>query len=579
MRSKCEKLTSSGAALSYNCHNLIKEYRGFFYPLTVCMNSNLPPVSDSKLAANLQVKSTNVHVPTPKFFMPVFLTIIVATLIYIGFQVSADLAHVPPLSLYSVILLSTALLIALGFEFVNGFHDTANAVATVIYTNALPAPVAVMWAGFCNFLGVMVASGAVAYGIIALLPVELIMNMGSGAGFAMVFALLIAAILWNLGTWFLGIPASSSHTLIGSILGVGIMNHLLSASTGVTTSGVDMDQVIKVGKALLFSPLIGFAFAAIVFLLVKTIFKRQLELFQPPEGNKPPPAIIRAILIFTCTGVSFAHGSNDGQKGMGLIMLILVGLVPLAYSLNKNLDTQQVQSFHQLSSQTAVFLNQNQPELTDEKARVILTKYIQTKQQTPEVVPALASMTDHLGERVSSYSNLKDIPEAAISEIRNDMYLSTTTFKRLDKADALPKMDDSQKKLVKEYRSSLDSFLQYIPTWVKVAVALALGLGTMVGWKRIVVTVGERIGKHHMTYGQGMSAELVAMSTIAAADGLGMPVSTTHVLNSAVAGTMVANKSGLNFNTVKTILSAWVFTLPATICLSGGLYWLFLQFV
>ncbi|MFV7500247.1 inorganic phosphate transporter [Acinetobacter pittii] len=543
------------------------------------MNSNLPPVSDSKLAANLQVKSTNVHVPTPKFFMPVFLTIIVATLIYIGFQVSADLAHVPPLSLYSVILLSTALLIALGFEFVNGFHDTANAVATVIYTNALPAPVAVMWAGFCNFLGVMVASGAVAYGIIALLPVELIMNMGSGAGFAMVFALLLAAILWNLGTWFLGIPASSSHTLIGSILGVGIMNHLLSASTGVTTSGVDMDQVIKVGKALLFSPLIGFAFAAIVFLLVKTIFKRQVELFQPPEGNKPPPAIIRAILIFTCTGVSFAHGSNDGQKGMGLIMLILVGLVPLAYSLNKNLDTHQVQSFHQLSSQTAVLLKQNQPELTDEKARVILTKYIQTKQQTPEVVPALASMTDHLGERVSSYNNLKDIPEAAISEIRNDMYLSTTTFKRLDKADALPKMDDSQKKLVKEYRSSLDSFLQYIPTWVKVAVALALGLGTMVGWKRIVVTVGERIGKHHMTYGQGMSAELVAMSTIAAADGLGMPVSTTHVLNSAVAGTMVANKSGLNFNTVKTILSAWVFTLPATICLSGGLYWLFLQFV
>lgn len=543
------------------------------------MNSNLPPVSDSKLAANLQVKSTNVHVPTPKFFMPVFLTIIVATLIYIGFQVSADLAHVPPLSLYSVILLSTALLIALGFEFVNGFHDTANAVATVIYTNALPAPVAVMWAGFCNFLGVMVASGAVAYGIIALLPVELIMNMGSGAGFAMVFALLIAAILWNLGTWFLGIPASSSHTLIGSILGVGIMNHLLSASTGVTTSGVDMDQVIKVGKALLFSPLIGFAFAAIVFLLVKTIFKRQLELFQPPEGNKPPPAIIRAILIFTCTGVSFAHGSNDGQKGMGLIMLILVGLVPLAYSLNKNLDTQQVQSFHQLSSQTAVFLNKNQPELTDEKARVILTKYIQTKQQTPEVMPALASMTDHLGERVSSYNNLKDIPEAAISEIRNDMYLSTTSFKRLDKANALPKMDQSQEKLVKAYRSSLDSFLQYIPTWVKVAVALALGLGTMVGWKRIVVTVGERIGKHHMTYGQGMSAELVAMSTIAAADGLGMPVSTTHVLNSAVAGTMVANRSGLNFNTVKTILSAWVFTLPATICLSGGLYWLFLQFV
>ena len=540
------------------------------------MNSNLPPVSDSAQAQKA-VKSTNVHVPTPKFFMPVFLTIIIATLIYIGVQVNADLSHVPPLSLYSTILLATALLIALGFEFVNGFHDTANAVATVIYTNALPAPVAVMWAGFCNFLGVMVASGAVAYGIIALLPVELIMNVGSGAGFAMVFAMLIAAIMWNLGTWFLGIPASSSHTLIGSILGVGIMNYILHSSSGA--SGVDMDQVMKVGKALLFSPLIGFAFAAVVFLLVKTIFKKQLELFQPPEGNKPPPPLIRAILIFTCTGVSFAHGSNDGQKGMGLIMLILIGLVPLAYSLNKNLDVQHLQSFSQLSSQTATAIYADHSDIPDAQARNTLTKYIQTKEMTPEVVPALASLTDHLGDRVSQYGDLKNLPEAEVSALRNDMYLSNTAFKRLDKAEQLPNMSENQAKVVKDYRKNLDSFLQYIPTWVKVAVALALGLGTMVGWKRIVVTVGERIGKHHMTYGQGMSAELVAMSTIAAADGLGMPVSTTHVLNSAVAGTMVANKSGLNFNTVKTILSAWIFTLPATICLSGGLFWLFLQFV
>ncbi len=540
------------------------------------MNSNLPPASDSAQSST-SAKSTNVHVPTPKFFMPVFLTLIISTLIYIGIQVNADLSHVPPLSLYSTILLATALLIALGFEFVNGFHDTANAVATVIYTNALPAPVAVMWAGFCNFLGVMVASGAVAYGIIALLPVELIMNVGSGAGFAMVFAMLIAAIMWNLGTWFLGIPASSSHTLIGSILGVGIMNYILHSSSGA--SGVDMDQVMKVGKALLFSPLIGFAFAAIVFLLVKTIFKKQLELFQPPEGNKPPPPLIRAILIFTCTGVSFAHGSNDGQKGMGLIMLILIGLVPLAYSLNKNLDVQHLQSFSQLSSQTATAIYADHSDIPDAQARNTLTKYIQTKEMTPEVVPALASLTDHLGDRVSQYGDLKNLPEAEVSALRNDMYLSNTAFKRLDKAEQLPKMSENQAKVVKDYRKNLDSFLQYIPTWVKVAVALALGLGTMVGWKRIVVTVGERIGKHHMTYGQGMSAELVAMSTIAAADGLGMPVSTTHVLNSAVAGTMVANKSGLNFNTVKTILSAWIFTLPATICLSGGLFWLFLQFV
>jgi len=541
--------------------------------IPACMNPNQTPVDSAHGSASQ--KSTNVHVPTPKFFMPVFLTLIITTLIYIGFQLSADLAHVPALGLYSVILLATALFIALSFEFVNGFHDTANAVATVIYTNALSAPVAVMWAGFCNFLGVMVASGAVAYGIIALLPVELIMNVGSGAGFAMVFAMLIAAILWNLGTWFLGIPASSSHTLIGSILGVGIMNYILNAGTGA--SGIDMEQVMKVGKALLFSPLIGFAFAAIVFLLVKKIFKRQLELFQPPEGNKPPPPLIRAMLIFTCTGVSFAHGSNDGQKGMGLIMLILIGCVPLAYSLNKNLDVQHIQSFGQLSAQTADVIYPNHQDIPDEQARDVITKYIQTKEITPEVVPALASLTDHLGEKVGSYTSIKDVPEAQVSEFRNDMYLSTTAFKRLDKAEALPVMSAAQEKTVDEYRDNLDSFLQYIPTWVKVATALALGLGTMVGWKRIVVTVGERIGKQHMTYGQGMSAELVAMSTIAAADGFGMPVSTTHVLNSAVAGTMVANKSGLNFQMVKTILSAWIFTLPATICLSGSLYWVLLK--
>ncbi|MFH7805762.1 MULTISPECIES: inorganic phosphate transporter [unclassified Acinetobacter] len=539
------------------------------------MNSNIPPVQDQVPSA--PAKSTNVHVATPKFFMPVFLTVIISTLVYIGFQLSTDLAHVPALSLYSVILLATALLIALGFEFVNGFHDTANAVATVIYTNALSAPVAVMWAGFCNFLGVMVASGAVAYGIIALLPVELIMNVGSGAGFAMVFAMLIAAILWNLGTWFMGIPASSSHTLIGSILGVGIMNYLLHSGAGA--SGIDMEQVMKVGKALLFSPLIGFAFAAVLFLLVKKIFRKQLELFHPPEGNKPPPPLIRAILIFTCTGVSFAHGSNDGQKGMGLIMLILIGCVPLAYSLNKNLDSAHIQSFEQLSQQTATAIYPQHENITDAQARAVITKYIQTKEVNPEVVPALASLTDHLGERVAKYDDIHTIPEAEVSAIRNDMYLSTTAFKRLDKAEQLPEMSKDQSKLVKEYRKNLDSFLQYIPTWVKVAVALALGLGTMVGWKRIVVTVGERIGKNHMTYGQGMSAELVAMTTIAAADGFGMPVSTTHVLNSAVAGTMVANKSGLNLQMVRTILSAWVFTLPATICLSGGLYWLFLQFV
>ena len=253
--------------------------------------------------------------------------------------------------------------------------------------------------------------------------------------------------------------------------------------------------------------------------------------------------------------------------------------MPLAYSLNKNLDNNQVTQFITLSQQTAPAISTDYAHIEDDKARVILTQYIQNKKVTPDVLPALASTTHHLGQELSQYKSLKDIPEQQISQIRNEMYLSTSAFKTLDKAEALPKWDAAQQKTVKAYQKSLDGFLQYIPTWVKVAVALALGLGTMVGWKRIVVTVGERIGKNHMTYAQGMSAELVAMSTIAAADSFGLPVSTTHVLNSAVAGTMVANKSGLQWITIRNIISAWVLTLPATICLSGGLYWLFLRFV
>ncbi len=521
---------------------------------------------------------SKVDVPPPRFFKPVFFGIIAVAFLYIATQLFADLSHIPQMTLFSFGLLAIALFIALGFEFVNGFHDTANAVATVIYTNAMPAHVAVIWAGLFNFFGVLFASGAVAYGILALLPVELILNVSSGAGFAMVFALLIAAITWNLGTWYFGIPASSSHTLIGSIIGVGLMNQLLNAGTH-GTSGIDVEQVIKVGKALLFSPLIGFVFAAIVFLLLKIFFKKRLELFKPPIGNQPPPLGIRAMLIFTCTGVSFAHGSNDGQKGMGLIMLILIGVAPLAYSLNKTLDTAQVQSFVTMSEKVAFVLSPNTPAVTDLAAREILTHYIQERQFTPDVIPAVAVLSRHIGQSIAGYDTLDKVPANAVASLRNDMYLSSAALKRLDKDKVMPELAKVHSEIIGDYRKSLDQATQYIPTWVKVSVALALGLGTMVGWKRIVVTVGERIGKSHMTYGQGMAAELVAMTTIATADGLGMPVSTTHVLNSAVAGTMAANKSGLQWSTIRTILSAWVLTLPATVALSGSLYWLFLKFV
>ena len=262
-----------------------------------------------------------------------FLAVLAAGLAYAGYNLVADMrqAGQPPLAVGAFALLGLALLIALAFEFVNGFHDTANAVATVIYTHALPASVAVVWSGFFNFLGVLFSSGAVAFGIVSLLPVELILQVGSSAGFAMVFALLIAAILWNLGTWYLGLPASSSHTLIGSIIGVGVANALMHGRSG--TSGVDWTKATEIGWSLLLSPIFGFAAAGALFLALKFVV-RNPALYAEPEGKEPPPLWIRGILIATCTGVSFAHGSNDGQKGMGLIMLILIGTVPTAYALN-----------------------------------------------------------------------------------------------------------------------------------------------------------------------------------------------------------------------------------------------------
>lgn len=532
-------------------------------------------------SAAISPKNSNVHQPSPKWFKYTFIAVILGSCGYIALHLIGDLSAVPTLSSFSFFMLGVALIIALAFEFVNGFHDTANAVATVIYTNAMPAPVAVMWSGFFNFLGVLSASGAVAYGIIALLPVELILHVSSASGFAMVFALLIAAIIWNLSTWLLGLPASSSHTMIGSILGVGLMNQIMHTGFSSGLSGIDVAQVIKVVKALLISPLVGFGLAAVAFLLLKiTLKNKQTELFDAPKENTPPSFFTRLLLICTCTGVSFAHGSNDGQKGMGLIMLILIGIVPLAYSLNKTMDSNDVQAFAALSEKSAHILAANPTQMDTPTAREKLTQYIQDKQFTPETTLAVAVLSNNLGQLVANYKTMANIPESATINLRNDMYLSSTALKNMEKNNQMPvQLTSTDKATIGEYQKDLDQATQYIPTWVKVAVALALGLGTMVGWKRIVVTVGERIGKTHLTYSQGMSAEFVAMGTIIAADKFGLPVSTTHVLNSAVAGTMTANKSGLQWSTIKSILLAWVFTLPCAMLLSATLYWIFSKLI
>ncbi len=501
----------------------------------------------------------------------VFGVMLVCGVVYIGFKLSRDLSLVHSASVYPFILLGIALLIALGFEFVNGFHDTANAVATVIYTHSLEPHIAVVWSGIWNFIGVLTSSGAVAFAIVSLLPVELILKVSQGSGFSMVFALLTAAILWNLATWYRGLPASSSHTMIGSILGVGIANQLMQGNSG--TAGVDWEQVTKVFKALLFSPIIGFIMAAAIFFLFKVV-ARDPRLYKAPEGTAPPPFYIRALLILTCTGVSFFHGSNDGQKGMGLIMLILVGTVPTAYALNHTVDRGSVVTFAAVSQQVSTAVGHYvEPSASLADAGPELERFVSSHKYQPSTMLALQQMVTDIRNEAVGYGSLGNVPQDMQANVRNQMYLTSETFRLLPKFG--PKINAADTKIIANYKGFLDKSTKFIPTWVKVAVALALGLGTMVGWKRIVITVGEKIGKTHLTYAQGASAEITAMITIGMADGLGLPVSTTHVLSSGVAGTMAANRSGLQMSTIRDIAMAWVFTLPAAALLSGALFWLF----
>ena len=506
----------------------------------------------------------------------VVLTALVVGIGYIGLHITQDFSNVTLGSIWPYALLILALVIALGFEFVNGFHDTANAVATVIYTHSLDPNIAVVWSGLCNLTGVLVSSGTVAFTVITLLPVELILQVSAGAGFAMVFALLIAAIIWNLSTWWFGLPASSSHTMVGSIIGVGLANQLMSTN-GSGTSGVDWEQATKVFKVLLVSPIFGFVLAAGVFLLSKWTI-RYPALYEAPKGNTPPPWPIRALLILTCTGVSYGHGSNDGQKGMGLIMLILIGTVPTAYALNHAVTGKDVQVFIAASEQAGKVLDQHVDKngILGANARAEVTDYIRTKQIQPDTVLALRELVEDLNHEVALYKEFKAVPANQQSNVRNDMYVASEAIRLMEK-NHNPSFTPAETASLTAYKVQVDKATKFIPTWVKVAVALALGMGTMVGWKRIVVTVGEKIGKEHLTYAQGASAELVAMFTIFAADTLGLPVSTTHVLSSGVAGTMVANGSGLQWSTLRNIAAAWVFTLPAAALLSGTLFWLFRQ--
>jgi PiT family inorganic phosphate transporter len=510
--------------------------------------------------------------------VPVFALLLLCALGYAVYGLVSDMqtSGQSPLAIGALLLLGVALLIALGFEFVNGFHDTANAVATVIYTNSMPPTLAVVWSGFWNFLGVLTSSGAVAYSIIALLPNDLVLNVGSSAGFAMIFALLLSAIGWNLATWWFGIPNSSSHALIGSVIGVGLANQLM-APAGVPTAGVQWGAAIGVLKGLLFSPVAGFALAAILLLIMKFVI-RSKTLYTAPEGKKPPPLWIRAVLVLTCTSVSFAHGGNDGQKGMGLIMLILIGVVPTAFALNRSVPEDHTPAFVAAAMKAAsVFdahADQETLKLEAAEARQRVDEAMNRKQiADPRDFAALTVLTHDIVDQVKNYGALSKVPAAQTANMRNDMYLTDAAITALGKQPGALTADEA--KDLKGYKAELEKGTRYIPTWVKVSVAVALGLGTMVGWKRIVMTVGEKIGKTHLTYAQGAASEVVAAATISMAEVWGLPVSTTHILSSGVAGTMVANGSGVRGSTIRKLAMAWILTLPVAITLSGVLFFIF----
>jgi phosphate/sulfate permease len=457
------------------------------------------------------------------------------------------------------ILLVVCLLAACIFEFVNGFHDTANAVATVIYTNSLKPWVAVIWSGFWNFLGVILGGVGVAVGIINLLPVESLVDQNIMHSIAMVMALLISAIFWNLLTWYFGIPCSSSHTLIGSILGVGIAYSLLP---GITETAVNWTKAKEIGLSLLISPLFGFSVTIILMFILRIVTKKSSygdSLFKEPKKNSPPPTWIRAILILTCTSVSYSHGSNDGQKGVGLVMLILIGIVPAYFALNNNISPASLSTSITKIEQVIKSID---PLPLSEPDRKKLQETI--------------DMSGHAKATVANVLTVAAIPKDDRFHVRKDIMVLDRNMKSLLEKDEL-KISDADRKLLKDEIKSIRKITDYSPTWVIMMIAVSLGLGTMIGWKRIVKTIGEKIGKEHLTYAQGASAELVAASTIAVSTNLGLPVSTTHVLSSGIAGSMVASKGikNLQADTVRNILLAWFLTLPVVMIMSGTLFLLF----
>ncbi|MDP4206781.1 MAG: inorganic phosphate transporter [Bacteroidota bacterium] len=462
------------------------------------------------------------------------------------------------LELGHVVLLIVLVLATCIFEFINGFHDTANAVATVIYTNSLKPRVAVIWSGIWNFIGVYVGGIAVAMGIINLLPTEMLIDHNVSHGVALIAALMVTAIMWNGLTWYFGIPCSSSHTLIGSIFGVGLSYMILNPASHVS---LNWTKVIDTGLSLLVSPMVGFALAlTLMFLLSKLV--SNAKIFKEPKEKKAPPFWIRSILVITSTSVSFSHGSNDGQKGVGMMMLILIGLAPGYFALNHNSDPQNL-----------LF---NLDRIETSLSKVDHTRF---NEKDTKIYTGVIEKIDSLKLNISPINSFKEVKAEEAADCRKDLILIFKGLKKLEDNNkaTFSSLGDIGIKRLHDDISSSKEVVEFAPGWVIILISISLGLGTMIGWKRIVVTISEKIGKTHLSYAQGMSSEIIAASTIGLSSAMGVPVSTTHVLSSGIAGSMVARGglSNLQMRTVKVIGIAWLVTLPVTIVTSGLLFALF----
>ncbi len=450
-------------------------------------------------------------------------------------------------------LLILCLVAACAFEFINGFHDTANAVATVIYTNSLKPWVAVVWSGIWNSVGVFAGGITVAMGISNLLPIEVLVDPNIYHSIALIMALLLTAIIWNLGTWYYGIPCSSSHTLVGSILGVGLAYSFIAEKGG---NFVNWSKAGDIGLSLLLSPLIGFSLAILLMYILRMSIRNK-AIFKAPKSNDPPPFWIRMILLLTCTGVSYSHGSNDGQKGVGLVMLILIAIVPAYFAINPKIDIGKVKQGIVVVDSVMATASRNKMAKEDslEVAKIQEISF--------SLSSKLATSVDSLSVE-DKFAIRKGVIKLGkeVEKIRSSKEIT---------------LSETDKLSLKTAVSNIKGITEYSPKWVILMISISLGLGTMVGWKRIVKTIGEKIGKQHLSYAQGAASELVAASTIGLATGLGLPVSTTQVLSSGIAGSMVASKGikNLQGKTIKNIAIAWVLTLPVTIVLAGGLFLLF----